>query len=681
MAANGISTLPTKQARQIAKLDLASEKRGQSYDIDLLPTKYDGNTLVNNPNVGGLQPHRPWSGGSGPSLTPYPLRTNYAFDFVTPPASGTVWNDDVNQVTLTINGTAARNNSYGRGIVFNGTTTYLAIQDITDGVSALTISMAANFQSANGNWNPVYHGGSYGGSEVFAYIPGAADTDINVGTGDTRSMPAPTLVSGLAWWDFVYTGTSIKVYKNGVKVIDDTIGSPNTGFTSPLLIGARYNGGDVNNGDFLNGTIYRIKGVLSALTPAQVATQYNSIRSTYSLPTLATPASLIFNGTSDYKGVLGTTTDWALGTTWTMEWWSKATGASGPGTIYTVLCQNFNGNGIDIFYQSGNLIVNNGTTLAAEPTPGVWTHVALVNNAGSTTLYYNGTSVHTGGNWNLGNTSDTLVIGKRGPGNFQYFNGKLTGIRITNTAIYKTSNFVFNVDFSFGEIKVTDGADGNIYLVFPNGANTVSNSLIVGSKVTLDFYGHNGSQVTIVGEYDYVPNDPYLAAYPNSRGFRLSNNFGITGQPDYNVGVVNITGFDPYITSLPPANIAGTVLLMNPNSNIGILDLSNSAHTFDTGNTGSGSDYPVATITDTARQWLGSYSGGGNSGFYVLQSDYPNANLIPAGANVTVNGNAVTTGAAFTSTTYSGQPVWYVFFTGSPGNVTAGTTLTFTWTV
>ena len=85
--------------------------------------------------------------------------------------------------------------------------------------------------------------------------------------------------------------------------------------------------------------------------------------------------------------------------------------------------------------------------------------------------------------------------------------------------------------------------------------------------------------------------------------------------------------------------------------------------------------------TYAARQWLGSYSYGGNSGFYVLQSDYPNANLVPAGATVTVNGNAVATDAAFTSDTYSGQPVWYVFFTGSPVVVTSGTTLTFTWTV
>jgi hypothetical protein len=206
-----------------------------------------------------------------------------------------VWNDDVNQVSLTINGTAVRTNSYGRGIVFNGTDTYLAIQDITDGVDTLTISMAANFGPISGVWNPVYHGGSYGGNDVFAYFPSDAVTDINVGTGNTLNLPTPTSISGLAWWDFVYSGTNVTVYKNGVGLLDDTIGIANIGFTSPLLIGARYDAGSINGGDLLNGTIYRIKGVLSALTPGQIITQYNSIASTYGL----TPITITYTLTSD----------------------------------------------------------------------------------------------------------------------------------------------------------------------------------------------------------------------------------------------------------------------------------------------------------------------------------------------------------------------------------------------
>lgn len=64
MAANGISTLPTKELRQQAKLALAATKRladgrPSTLDINKLPTKYVGNNVVDNP--GELQLGRPWS--------------------------------------------------------------------------------------------------------------------------------------------------------------------------------------------------------------------------------------------------------------------------------------------------------------------------------------------------------------------------------------------------------------------------------------------------------------------------------------------------------------------------------------------------------------------------------------------------------------------------------------------
>jgi len=74
MAANGISTLSTKEARQIAKLDLAATKRAADgnpraeYDITLLPTRYDGNDVVN--NLVDLVEGRPWLDGEPePSYT------------------------------------------------------------------------------------------------------------------------------------------------------------------------------------------------------------------------------------------------------------------------------------------------------------------------------------------------------------------------------------------------------------------------------------------------------------------------------------------------------------------------------------------------------------------------------------------------------------------------------------
>ena len=67
MADNGISTLATKELKQIAKLDLAATDRAAdgnaraTYDITELPTQYDDDIVVDNANVGGLVVGRPWS--------------------------------------------------------------------------------------------------------------------------------------------------------------------------------------------------------------------------------------------------------------------------------------------------------------------------------------------------------------------------------------------------------------------------------------------------------------------------------------------------------------------------------------------------------------------------------------------------------------------------------------------
>ena len=56
----------SKQERQVAKLAIAGQKRSltgrtSTLTIDNLPTKYTGNAVTDNANVGGLVAGRPWS--------------------------------------------------------------------------------------------------------------------------------------------------------------------------------------------------------------------------------------------------------------------------------------------------------------------------------------------------------------------------------------------------------------------------------------------------------------------------------------------------------------------------------------------------------------------------------------------------------------------------------------------
>jgi hypothetical protein len=56
----------TKEYRQVQKLAIAALNRLRTgrpdgYNVNDLPTKYTGNAVTDNPNVGGLVDGRPWS--------------------------------------------------------------------------------------------------------------------------------------------------------------------------------------------------------------------------------------------------------------------------------------------------------------------------------------------------------------------------------------------------------------------------------------------------------------------------------------------------------------------------------------------------------------------------------------------------------------------------------------------
>jgi hypothetical protein len=67
MSLNGIAQLATKELKQKAKLALAATNRAadgnarSTYDITQLPTQYDDDNIIDNPNTGGLVEGRPWT--------------------------------------------------------------------------------------------------------------------------------------------------------------------------------------------------------------------------------------------------------------------------------------------------------------------------------------------------------------------------------------------------------------------------------------------------------------------------------------------------------------------------------------------------------------------------------------------------------------------------------------------
>lgn len=168
MAQNGISTLATKELRQKAKLDLAASNRASrgnprsTYDITELPTQYDNNSIVNNPNTGGLVQGRPWVElSAGLYRTTY---TGYFNDDVTWFATATSTANTVDSI-LSIASTPTSTSVQWVGYFIPATTETYTFYTISDDASYLWLGTTAvtGFTTVNALVN---NGGSHGAVEV-----------------------------------------------------------------------------------------------------------------------------------------------------------------------------------------------------------------------------------------------------------------------------------------------------------------------------------------------------------------------------------------------------------------------------------------------------------------------------------------------------------------------------------
>ena len=242
------------------------------------------------------------------------------------------------------------------------------------------------------------------------------------------------------WYNvtLTYDEEYLNLYLNGNTYSSTNYGLQLSSSGLGINIGKRF---DLS--EFIDGQIDVVRIWDSSLSSTQILNNYNSINPRYVFAT----ASILLDGSSAIEVPRGDS--FALGTTYTIEFCSKAATSSTAGQIFTVMAQRDGGSNIDIFYQSGNLVIRNGVTVTAEPPAGVWTHVAIVSDNTALSVYYNGlTQSVSGSGGNMIDNKLPLAIGSRGPyNNFQYFNGSLWGIRINNTVVYTTNFNPYDVAF------------------------------------------------------------------------------------------------------------------------------------------------------------------------------------------------------------------------------------------
>jgi hypothetical protein len=171
MSLNGISTLSTKEARQLAKLALAATNRAAdgytraTLDATQLPTLFSGNTVVDNANAGGLVVGRPWTAVatlrsylSGAGQTAYDAAASDAFFAV----SQSDWNAVVAGVASTSTvGPSDADFSGASGPAFAGNYLHSADQSrATVPASNYIIGFRATTEYANQQWR-IYGGATF----------------------------------------------------------------------------------------------------------------------------------------------------------------------------------------------------------------------------------------------------------------------------------------------------------------------------------------------------------------------------------------------------------------------------------------------------------------------------------------------------------------------------------------
>ena len=329
------------------------------------------------------------------------------------------------------------------------------------------------------------------------------------------------------------------------------------------------------------------------------------------------PFSLQFNQPQgDYLSTPAST-DWNLGTSWTIEFWLNANrsgdgSANMTGGIWGLLNQEgwAATNAINISISDSKLVVGQGAQYDdvryTEPTPAQWTHVAIVNDAGTQKVFYNGveqTKVSgTFGTANYTNSTDSLAIGNISGGN-NSFDGKMAMVRISNTAKYAAA-------FTS---TVTYGVESDTRLFLDLGYPLSDTSYYELNNVALS--ASNGGQLYFS-----------KSTYPNlDKQVRVGNT--VTNTSDSTTSLITAAVFtaDPDnwgINISPPLSVAGAV------------NFTGARHTIVNNGTTVSEEFPN-TFTGLVHPY-----GGGTFGTTYCLADNPRlaeATAIPVGARITSN--------------------------------------------
>lgn len=293
--ANIISRLATKEAKQQAKLQLAKltravDGRPDDYDLSELPTYYSGNTVVDNPNTGGLLLGRPWA-----LNTVVTSGLVMSIDSALIP-SGTVLEDQTaNNNDATLVGAVWNEANY---FVLDGTNDYIRspnlISDIgsPDTFSAEVWVYPTNYGVVLSITNTTTPDTAYHYSAMeFTNSGGKPLPEFGIWGGMSGIVgDSGTALEFNTWYNMAITynaaTNTMKGYINGAQVATASVNydSPSDGGETlhHLLFGAT-DFTNMGDGTYFNGRMGDIRVYNTELSAAQITSNYNNTKVKYGL--------------------------------------------------------------------------------------------------------------------------------------------------------------------------------------------------------------------------------------------------------------------------------------------------------------------------------------------------------------------------------------------------------------
>jgi hypothetical protein len=296
-----VGGLADKEARQLAKLAIATAKRqgktvavdgtitgslddtkpyyraANTLDINLLPTKYNGNGLTDNPNTGGLVAGRPWS--SVPVSTGLVLSLD-AGNPASYPGSGTTWTDTAGGKTFALSGSPTYSSNNGGYLSFNGSSQYAYASTSLSTLSTWTVESWYFYNSvASGQNSQIITEALNSPATAINYRLGrkASGAFVSAGyfAGAWRETTPYTLTNN-TWNQIVgtYDGTNLKVYVNGALVQTNTGGLTLASGGAGILLMTEWTLGSPQG--FLGGRLAIVNVYNQDIGLANIQSNYNT---------------------------------------------------------------------------------------------------------------------------------------------------------------------------------------------------------------------------------------------------------------------------------------------------------------------------------------------------------------------------------------------------------------------